>query len=60
MDKKSIVDSLVSAIVNNSNIEAEPDDEILFNGVADVSSNGKDIIVVFENGKKYRVSVGEM
>ena len=46
--------------MNNSNLEAEPDDEILFNGVADVSSNGEDIVVVFENGKKYRVGVVEM
>ncbi len=58
MDTGEFVSSLMDAIVNNSNLEAEGDDTVLFDKVKSVSMDGDNgLSVSFTDGRTLVVSV---
>ena len=55
---KSVQDDLFELIQNNSNIEGEKDDSLVFTGVKNVNKSGSDrIFIDFEDGTEVQVSV---
>lgn len=63
MDKLELLDILSDLIVNNSNIGAEEDDEVLLDNLEEVFLNvGKDdgdVTILFEDGKTMVITVAE-
>jgi hypothetical protein len=58
MDTEEFVNSLMDVIVNNSNLEAEDGDTVLFNKIKSVSMDGNNgLSVSFANGRTLVVSV---
>lgn len=58
MDTEEFVSSLMDAIVNNSNLEAEGDDAVLFDRVKSVSMDGNNgLSVSFADGRTLVVAV---
>ena len=61
MTKLEVLDAISEAILNNSNIEAEDDDEILFDGLEEVMLNvGKDdgdVTLLFTDGTEMKITV---
>lgn len=64
MTRVELLDLVSEAIVNNSNIGAEPDDEVLFNGLEDVMLNvgekNCDIVIQLTDGKAFRITAEEI
>lgn len=60
MNMNDFRDALLDAICNNSNLEAEDDDCVLFPAVkaADTEDDNR-VVITFENGKRFLVTVTE-
>lgn len=58
MELREFKSALAQAITNNSSIEGEADDSLLFTGVEKVEETD-DIIVSFQNGKKVALRVAK-
>lgn len=64
MDKHEFLEAIAELILNNSDIEAEEDDEILVSGVEDVMENvgpngTEDVTVLFTDGRTLKLTVQE-
>ena len=61
MTKLEVLDAISEAILNNSNIEAEDDDEVLFDGLEDVmlnvGSDDGDVTLLFADGTEMKITV---
>lgn len=61
MERLELLDVIRELIVNNSNIEAEPDDEVMLDGVEGVTLNvmgtDGDVTVLFADGKTMKITV---
>ena len=60
MTIKAILSALVAAIENNSAIEAEAGESVLFDGVECVHEDEHSVIVDFTNGRRARICVSLM
>ena len=49
MEKMRLAEALREAIVNNSNLEADADDSVLFDNVIAVESDNDSVTVFFKN-----------
>ncbi len=64
MNKYDFLDAIAEAITNNSDIEAEDGDSVLFTGVEDVMENvtgagTESVTVLFEDGTVIHVTAEE-
>ena len=57
MTKTEFVNALKEVIINNSNLEAEEDDTIMFDGVKSVDVTEGNIQVTFDNSDVVKISV---
>ena len=51
MNTEHFVDALKELVINNSNLEAEPDDVTVFDGVVSVESNSDSVVIRFGDCK---------
>ena len=57
MKLDEFVNSIFEAIINNSNLEADDEDTVLFQNVANVNRNGNQITVDFQDGKQIIITM---
>ena len=50
MSKTQIIEALKEVIINNSNLEADPDDAVIFTGVSSVSGSDDSVRIDFNDG----------
>ena len=50
MSKTQIIEALKEVIINNSNLEADPDDIVMFTGVSSVSGSDDGVRIDFNDG----------
>ncbi len=59
MTEAKLIAAIAEAIENNSTIEGEEDNSLIFGKVKSISTDRTGLSVKFEDGKKYRISVEE-
>lgn len=47
MDKEQIIEILQELVINNSNLEAEEDDAVMFEGVTSVTVDNNEVVIRF-------------
>ena len=57
MTKTEFVNALREVIVNNSNLEADEDDTIMFNGVKSVDVTEDTVRVTFDNSEAVNITI---
>ena len=57
MTKKEMTEALTGVIINNSNLEADDGDSVMFPDVENVESGVDSIVVRFSNGRAFVIRV---